>query len=98
MSKGPPKTPVPPPETIAARALGYLAAEPERLGGFLALSGLDPSTVRTAARDPGFLPAVLDHLLGDEDLLIAFAEAEGLPPEAVAQARRALGGGVEARE
>ena len=82
------------PETLAARALGFLAEEPERLGGFLAMSGLDPTTIRRAARDPGFLPAVLDHLLGNENLLLAFAEAERLPPEAVAEARRALGGGA----
>ena len=98
MSLRRPKRLSPPPETVAAQALGFLAAEPERLGDFLALSGVDPSTIRNAARDPGFLPAVLDHVLADENLLIAFAEAEGLPPEAVAEARRALDSGAQAHE
>jgi hypothetical protein len=79
-------------DAVAARALGFLASDPERLGRFLALSGLDPSTIRSAARSPQFLPAVLDHLLADETLLLAFAEAEGLRPEAVGDARRALAG------
>jgi hypothetical protein len=79
-------------EEIGARALGFLARDMQRLGRFLALSGLDPSTIRAAAREPGFASAVLDHLLTDERLLLAFAEAEGLRPEAVADARRRLTG------
>jgi hypothetical protein len=82
----------PSPNAVATRALGFLAADPERLGRFLALSGLDPSTIREAARSPQFLPAVLDHLLADESLILAFAEAENLRPETVAEARRALAG------
>jgi hypothetical protein len=81
-----------PAETLAARALGYLASDPERLGRFLALSGLDPTAIREAARGSGFLPAVLDHVLADERLLVEFAAAEGLRPEAVGRARQALGG------
>jgi hypothetical protein len=78
-------------DEIAARALAFLATDAERLGRFLALSGLDPATIRTAAQDPGFLPAVLDHILSDERLLLEFAEAEGMPPEAVGRARMAFG-------
>ncbi|MET0313896.1 MAG: DUF3572 domain-containing protein [Hansschlegelia sp.] len=79
-------------EEIAARALGFLAQDMQRLGRFLALSGLDPSTIREAAREPGFTSSVLDHLLTDERLLLEFAQAEGLRPEAVADARRRLTG------
>jgi hypothetical protein len=78
-------------EDLAGRALGFLAADPERLGRFLALSGLDPATIRTAAQEPGFLPGVLDHMLSDERLLTEFAEAERLAPESVARARAAFG-------
>jgi hypothetical protein len=81
---------------VAAQALGFLAADTERLGRFLALSGLDPSTIREAARDPAFLPAVLDHLLSDERLLIAFSQERGLPPESVARARQSLAYGSNA--
>lgn len=78
-------------EAFAARALGFLASEPDRFGRFLALSGLDPSTIREAARSPHFLPAVLDHLLGDDALVTAFADAEEVSPETVVRARAALG-------
>ena len=79
-------------ETLAVAALGYLAAEPERLGRFLGLSGLGPGNLRAAAADPQFLAAVLDYVIADEPLLVAFAGAEGHAPEAVVAARQALGG------
>jgi hypothetical protein len=78
-------------ETIAVSALGFLAADPERLSRFLALSGLGPHNLRAAAASPGFLAAVLDHLMADERLLIAFAGGENLSPERIAAARRAMG-------
>jgi Protein of unknown function (DUF3572) len=37
---------------------------------------------------------VLDHLLGDQTLLLVFAESEDLAPEQVARARRALPGAI----
>jgi len=79
-------------ETIAIAALGFLAAEPERLARFLALSGLGPHNLRQAATTPGFLGAVLDHLAADERLLVAFAAAQGVEPGAVTGARDALSG------
>jgi hypothetical protein len=83
-------------ETLAIEALGYIAGEPEALGRFLSISGIGPATLRRAAADPAFLAGVLDFLLSDEPLLIAFAGHAGIPPERVAKARRAFGGGVEA--
>jgi hypothetical protein len=79
-------------EELAVAALGFLAAEPDRLDRFLALSGLGPHNLRAAAADPGFLAAVLDYLLGDEPVLLAFAAERGLPPERVAAARAAMDG------
>ena len=79
-------------EATAIEALGFLAAEPERLARFLALSGLGPDTLRQAASEPGFLLAVLDHLAADEPLLLAFAAAKGLDPSAVVAARDSLAG------
>ena len=79
-------------ETLALRALGFLAAEPERLEPFLATTGLGPATLRAAASDPGFLAAVLDHIGGSDSLLLEFAANLGVAPEAVAQARERLSG------
>jgi hypothetical protein len=38
------------------------------------------------------LAAVIDYLLADEPLLIGFAAAQGLAPERIAAARRAMDG------
>ena len=68
-------------EALAIEALAFLADDPDRLGDFLSLSGLSPDDVRGAASEPGFLAGVLDHLRGDERLLLAFAQAAGVRPE-----------------
>ena len=79
-------------EEMAVAALGFLASEPDRLSRFLDICGLGPHNLRAAAADPGFLAAVLDYVAGDEPLLIAFAADQGLPPERIAAARRAMEG------
>ncbi len=77
-------------EAISVAGLSFLAADPDRLSRFLGLSGLGPENLRAAAAAPGFFAAVLDHLLSDERLLIAFAAEQGFAPERVALARAAL--------
>jgi hypothetical protein len=78
--------------SLAVTALSFIAAEPERLGRFLALSGIGPDSIRSAAGDPGFLVGVLDHLVSDESLLVAFAEQHEIDPEEVMRARETLAG------
>jgi hypothetical protein len=78
-------------EDLATKALGFLAAEPERLDRFLSLAGIDLGHIREAAGEPGFLAAVMEHLMGDEALLVAFAANEGIKPEQVVKAAHALG-------
>jgi hypothetical protein len=77
---------------LAIAALTFIAEEPERLGRFLALSGIGPESLRTAARQPDFLLGVLDHVMGDEALLTAFADHGGIDPTDVARARDVLAG------
>ncbi|MEX2128531.1 MAG: DUF3572 domain-containing protein [Xanthobacteraceae bacterium] len=77
-------------EALALAALSFLAADPERLGTFLAETGLGPENVRAAAGTPGFLPAVLDYLIGHEAVLVEFATEHGLDPAKIAAARSAL--------
>jgi hypothetical protein len=79
-------------ETVAIQALNFIAEEPERLGRFLAMSGIGPESLRAAAGEPGFLAGVLDHVLGDERMLLAFAERVELDPAHVGVARELLGG------
>jgi hypothetical protein len=77
-------------EALALAALNFLSGDPDRIARFLDLSGLDPGTLRKAASEPGFLPGVLDHLAGDETLLVAFAEQAGVAPERIGEARHLL--------
>lgn len=79
-------------EILAINALGFLAADGERLQHFMDLSGLDLDAIRTGAANPAFLGGILDHLLGDESLLLIFAEDQKLRPERVAELRRKLPG------
>jgi hypothetical protein len=79
-------------EEMAGEALLFLAGDAERLGTFLAQTGLDPRRIREAAGDPGFLIAVLDYLMENEGLLKAFANDANLAPEQVVRSRIALGG------
>ena len=79
-------------EAIAARALGFIAGDPARLGRFLAESGLGPDNIRNAASYPAFLPAVLDFILANEEDLLAFANELGINPHHVGAARRLLPG------
>jgi hypothetical protein len=78
-------------KTLAIQALTFIAEDPDRLGRFLGITGIDAGQIRAAAREPGFLAGVLEHMLGDESLLIAFASSAGIDPAAVARARGALG-------
>lgn len=93
-SKSPDKTPdsTEEAEVLALQALGFLAAEPERLARFMDLSGLGLDAIRASASDPAFLGGVLDHLLTDQSLLLIFAEEHGLKPDRVGQLRRKLPG------
>jgi Protein of unknown function (DUF3572) len=82
-------------ETLAIQALAFIAAEPERLEGFLGATGLTVDRLRESATAPDFLGGVLEHMLGDESLLLAFADSAAVDPAAVARARNALGGNWE---
>lgn len=79
-------------ETIALTALGFLAEDAQRLGRFLALTGLGPAELKAEARSPRILAAVLDHLLKDESLLLVFAASNSIAPELIAPAHRMLDG------
>lgn len=80
-------------ETLALRALGWLAADGELLGRFLGASGAAPADLASEASDPRFLGAVLDFLLTEDALVIAFCDAAGYPYLAPLEARAALPGG-----
>ena len=80
-------------EALAIDALGWLAAEPDRIGSFLGLAGAAPEELRERAAEPEFLGFVLDFLLGDEEMLIAFCSDNDVAPDRPMRARAALPGG-----
>jgi hypothetical protein len=85
-------------EIVAVQALSFVASEPERLGLFLAESGIGPETLRSAAADPHFLASVLDFVLRDDATVRAFATVSELDPTTIAAARDALDDGPSERD
>jgi hypothetical protein len=77
-------------EAMAVEALAFLGRSPERLIRFLDVSGLRPDTLRAATAEPGFFAGLMDYLVSDEELLLAFAGEIGASPESVMQARQVL--------
>jgi len=82
-------------EMLAIQALAFIAEDPGQLTRFLGMTGIEAGKIRAAAREEGFLAAVLEHMLADENLLIRFAESAGVDPANVARAYSALGGRSE---
>lgn len=80
-------------ETLALRALGWLAANDELLPVFLGSTGASVADLAAGAARPEFLGSVLDFLLMDDAWIVAFCDAEGLPYDAPMRARAALPGG-----
>jgi hypothetical protein len=77
-------------EIVAVQALSFIAGDPERLGLFLAETGIGPETLRTAATDPRFLTSVLDFVMRDDATVNAFASVAQLHPTNIAAAHQAL--------
>jgi hypothetical protein len=79
-------------EALAIQALTIIASDAERIGRFLAVTGIGPSEIRAAAREPGFLGGVLDYIASDERLIVDFASESGLDPADVERGRAMLAG------
>ncbi|HEY6633899.1 MAG TPA: DUF3572 domain-containing protein [Rhizobiaceae bacterium] len=77
-------------EALAIQALGFVAADPELLPRFLAISGIEAQSIRQAAREPGFLAGVLQFIVAHEPTLLRFCEESGIPPQQVTAALEAL--------
>ena len=77
-------------EGIAVQAFVFLSDDQARLLRFLKNSGLTTDNLRAASATSGFLPSVLAHICSDERLAAAFAQENGLQPEALRQALERL--------
>ena len=81
-------------EILALQGLGWLAGEEDGIQRFMEHSGIDATQLRDAAGSPGMGVAVLDFLLGHEELLLRFCESQDIEPRDVHRARHQLGGGA----
>ena len=78
-------------ERLAIMALGFIAAEENRLAQFLHVTGYAPADIRAEAGSPDFLAGVLDFLLADESQLLVFTSHGDVDPADIAAASRLLG-------
>ncbi len=79
-------------EALALGALGWTLSDDARASRFLALTGLTPETLRARLAEPALLAATLRFLEGHEPDLLACADALGVPPSFLVEARRELEG------
>lgn len=78
-------------EALAGAVFGFVTGDPARLMRFMDHAGLSPASLREAAESPDLLVGLLDHVVSDEELLLACAEAIGESPERITLAWRRLG-------
>ena len=77
-------------EALAIQALTFIGGDAERLGRFLAITGVGPAEIRMAASQPGFLGSVLEYMVSDERLIVAFAAENNLDPADIDRGRLVL--------
>lgn len=82
-------------ETIAIKALGWLASNDDLMPVFLGATGSSAEDMRAGAADPAFLVSVLDFLLMDDTWVVSFCDAEQLAYDLPMRAKHALPGGGE---
>lgn len=81
-------------EAIAIEALAWLAQDKELLPRFLTLTGIEATSIRQAAREPGFLAGVLQFFLAHEPTLLRYCADTGRDPAAIEKALACLPGGL----
>jgi hypothetical protein len=84
------RTNPPDPEALALSALAWTLADDNRAQRLLALTGLTGDDLAARLTEPGVLAAVLGFLAAHEPDLLACAEALGVEPGALIEARRRL--------
>lgn len=75
---------------MAILVLGWLVEDEDRILVFLQTTGLSPGDLRNVAGDPGFLAAVLDHVMANETALISCAQSIDISPERITSAWQRL--------
>ena len=79
-------------EILSLKALTFLGNSEDGLLRFVTLTGIAPKTLMDRVEEPGVQVAILDFLLMDEALLLAFCQEESLQPRAIHLAKHRLEG------
>ena len=77
-------------QELALAAFEFLAGDGARIARFFDMTGITIETIRTAAQEPRFFAGVLDHVISDETLLLAFSRESGIDPNEIVAARGIL--------
>lgn len=80
-------------ETEALTMLSWLAGNEDVFNAFLSSTGATVADVTSKAAQPTFLASVVDYLMTEDALVIAWAEFTGRRPETILQIRAGLPGG-----
>ncbi len=82
-------------ETIALRALAWLAANDDLWPTFLGSTGASVDDARDRSADPAFLGSVLEFLTMNDDWIVGFCDDAGLGYDEPLRARYALSGAAQ---
>lgn len=82
-------------ETLALRALAWLAGDEDLFPVFLGSTGASATDLAENAAKPEFLASVLDFLLADDAWVTGFCDAISVPYDAPLRARASLPGGEQ---
>jgi len=70
-------------ESIAIQVLNFIVTDDDRIVQFLNVTGMQPETMREAAKSPDFLLGVLEYASKDEGMLKAIEQELGIRPAAI---------------
>lgn len=79
-------------QTLALQVLTWMIGEPDVLNPFLSESGAAIEDLRTLATSDAGLLAIVDHVMQGDARVLTAAEAIGVRPETIGQARQVLAG------
>lgn len=80
-------------ETLALRALAFMAADEDMAGRFAGATGASLAEAPSRLAEAGYLAGILEFLVGEDRWIRAFCDSEGLPYDAPLRALMALPGG-----
>ncbi|MFK7791809.1 MAG: DUF3572 family protein [Devosiaceae bacterium] len=80
---------------LTTRLVVFLSGRPEDLERFFAISGVDPTELRERIGDTAFQDGLLDYMLANEPLLLAFCEEFGEDPSSLMRIAQARNSGHE---